>query len=1258
MGGEYTRMTFDPELGYTSVREQQGRVRLDSDCNEYGDVVDRRIRAETLDILDAPPGVVVVPDLWLGGVQLTTSFAIGVAGGEVTVAPGRAYVDGILVECWGDAPTVYDERLGENRGTTPLTAQPFAYSPNFPVPAAAGTSLVYLDVWSREVTALEQPALKDRALGGLDTATRMQTAWQVKVLNGVAATDCASTPPQWTSLIAPPTGRLTAKAPPGTQSNLPCTIDPVGGYTGLENRLYRVQIYQTGTVIQQPPGTVSAPFAQVAQFLWSDENAAVGQRVLQVTPLAGATPASTLQFSTVGRDAVLRFQVNDVLEYLDDDLEFSIRERNQGGPLVHVTAVHPEAGTVDIDADLSAGFNANRNPRVRRWSADPAATQLAPVQIGSVGIQVSFGPGATDTLRAGDYWVFAARTVDGTIDELDAAPPLGTLHHYAKLALLTNGVPTSDCRTHWPPGEGCCTRVVWPGEDLQAAIDSIPPRTGGCICLKAGVHSITAPLRIFERRRLVIHAEAPLAAVVRNTVGIEVVDVQEQVQDVRFADVAFEGTVPPGAPGTGSSIGIMQVVGAARIAAAGCSFGLATGAEGVPDDSIAMLAPGVSIWSTSEAVLEYCTFHNVVVGARAVQCSGLRIEGCRCIGPVVLAAAGPGALGTNGIWISGTTGLAIVADNDISDYASGIFVGPSEVPVIRGNRIARRPLAATRAKIAVPVPIGSGAPVGLTVTATAGGLASLLTSNYTYGIECHAPGAAIADNVLDLTDPTYGGILILRELTEVRNNSITSSTESLTQPPAPLSPGIALVPDPTLQSASLAGASVSSNVLTGPMTGIVVLGGVSIEQPRAQTVRVTKNAIDIGLSDPIDPALSDPIDPAQFIDALVRVTDGVQALTTTAGIFVSEAADVRVECNEIRRVTAGIAALQSSTRVEVLDNSVSMASIGIVGESAWSDRWHGNRIDLSNCFGIVVLASAQIEVSGNTITTPGTAAMVEFASWNTQYRGNSVVGGGDGLVIYSSGGGSELSLTALICDNSLSNLSGVGIAADGDAVECSGNSLSACCWGALSPLVRGLFAWAPGAAPPVSAAMVLHGFEVSVNDCAIHNTGSSGNVVYDIYAVALGELSITGTTITQSLGQPQPLSLGVYGYCLAATPDAAHVSFVGNRISVTYPQAVRLSSATTPEGGMQIGSAVLASNMIGARQPIKGTISGVVGAAFGRLSVTGNHVATGNPRATPFSLAAGFALSAVGNTTEHGNWRVTSGLIRPAPLADFNVIIP
>ena len=44
--------------------------------------------------------------------------------------------------------------------------------------------MVYLDVWERHITALEDDDIREKALGGPDTATRTKVVWQVKIDDG------------------------------------------------------------------------------------------------------------------------------------------------------------------------------------------------------------------------------------------------------------------------------------------------------------------------------------------------------------------------------------------------------------------------------------------------------------------------------------------------------------------------------------------------------------------------------------------------------------------------------------------------------------------------------------------------------------------------------------------------------------------------------------------------------------------------------------------------------------------------------------------------------------------------------------------------------------------------------------------------------------------------------------------------------------------------------------------------------------------
>jgi hypothetical protein len=586
MSGDYTRVRFSARPGYIGMLEQQGRVRLDADGNEQVESIDRRRRAESIDTI----GNGVVPS------TTPHAFEIGKdASGGLTIGPGRAYVDGILVDCWGADSQEFQPDLGELRGKNPLPyeQQPFYYGSSFPQPASSGTSIVYLDVWQREVTALEDPGLIDPAIEGIDTTTRIQAAWQVKALSPTTSATCTDNPPEWLALIAPSAGVLSTATTPAPSSGSPCIIDPVGGYTGLENRLYRVQVQQSGTV-----GGAGA-----ATFVWSKDNASLGAAVLSVTSVSGTE--CQLSVSTIGRDKTFRFNVNDTLEVLDDFVEWSIRETGHGGTFVQVTSVDPEQLTINVTPDISSSFVVVpvQHPRIRRWDASPQPTQDGvALPLGTDGITVTFAlaawafPTATTPLHAGDYWVFYARTATGTIEILNQAPPRGVLHHYWRLALVNPGQDPINCRTFWPPttqtvGGGCCEVTVGDGGQyatLDAALSDLlkQRKTDICICMLGGDHNLpvlnpdlstmTKPVRLkikgcgFGTR---IHSSSPpinlsgFASVQLRDLAIDFVPVIttagvvfDRCDDVRLDSCVVSGLVRSGNTGT-----VLGIVGASSV---------------------------------------------------------------------------------------------------------------------------------------------------------------------------------------------------------------------------------------------------------------------------------------------------------------------------------------------------------------------------------------------------------------------------------------------------------------------------------------------------------------------------------------------------------------------------------------------------------------------------------------------------------------------------------------------------------------------
>jgi hypothetical protein len=524
MGGDYTRWTFDPVKDYSELFKQQGRVDLDADWNEFVEMVYRRWRAETIDII----GRSVVPE------STPNAFFITPSGPSMfTIGIGRMYVDGLLAECHGLNPVVFDAILGELDGTLPIAfnAQPYYPNPNpLPTPGPA-VDLVYVDVWQREMLAIQDPNIREKALGGPDTTTRMQTVWQVKILPGVGAHACGDDIPAWDTLIAPSAGRLTTSTTVPAPSPDPCILSPTGGYRGLENRLYRVEVHTAGTVGGANP----------AKFKWSRDNGSVVSGVNAISVPGG--PNSVVTLTSLGRDQVLRFKSGDWVEILDDHTEFSENDFDgtnfigKPGFLTQICMPPDEANrTITVVPAIPAAVfdptDPTRHTRVRRWDqrftgagsdVDPGTglitVSAAPLDIED-GIQVSFhGDPAGGLLHVGDYWLFAARTADGSVEALQNAPPKGILHHYARLGFMTwtaGGTGTfQDCRNLWPPtcGDctGCCTVTVGDGvnshgqfiNDIQGAIDSLGA-AGGIVCLGRGVFLVPKTILINASKKNVI----------------------------------------------------------------------------------------------------------------------------------------------------------------------------------------------------------------------------------------------------------------------------------------------------------------------------------------------------------------------------------------------------------------------------------------------------------------------------------------------------------------------------------------------------------------------------------------------------------------------------------------------------------------------------------------------------------------------------------------------------------------------------------
>ena len=483
MKGDFARVTFDPSQHYSQVFQQQGRVLLDADWNEQAHIQLHLLRTLVRDL---------VGPCWAAGsgFGITTSSPPNADGSSKALpltdwqlAPGHFYVDGILCV---------------NEGVCTLAQQPNAPTPDYSVADGksgfenppAGFAL-WLDVWERHLCAVEAPGIADVALDGVDTASRAQVVWQLRMLDQAGAklrlddiTTALTTRQQATSsqpgdvakikqqlidvdtlrtslasnaqtntspcdLVRQLLGareswavpRLRAELGPQESDSDPCVIAADASYRGCENQLYRVEIHQAG-------------LAGAATFKWSRENGSVVFPITDSVPGAAAADGSaqlTVTLARLGRDARLGLAANDWVELVDD--RYTLGQRAY--PLLQVIAIDVANCSVTLNVPKNIVLwplddDPRRHPLLRRWDQREAVNaqgvlavaEGAPIALED-GLQVTFEPGGL--YATGDYWLIPARVAgNGQLDwpsvsGAPAAVPSRGRHHYAVLGVSGDG---------------------------------------------------------------------------------------------------------------------------------------------------------------------------------------------------------------------------------------------------------------------------------------------------------------------------------------------------------------------------------------------------------------------------------------------------------------------------------------------------------------------------------------------------------------------------------------------------------------------------------------------------------------------------------------------------------------------------------------------------------------------------------------------------------------------------------------------------
>ena len=381
MKGDFSRLTFNSSNHYSSVRMQQGRVQVDADWNEQVDIQAHYDRTTTQDIIGRSGA-----PLHQAGFEITLDPNNSSTNPpNLLLSPGRYYVDGLLCEIDQEVSLLNQPDLPGVESIQKLLSDFRSNLENI-----SSLYLVYLDVWERHLTVLDQPELREVALGGPDTTTRTKIVWQVKLAQVDNNSTCSNFGDGWVPFNTVSTAQLRAQAaPPTGDTTNECLVPPGAGYRRLENQLYRVEIHLGSNQSGDPT------------FKWSRDNASM---VAKLENIVG----SAITVSDAGRDAVLGFanarwaELTDEERLLKGEPGFLVELDSVQGNVLNVRT-WPNATSLTM-ADLGT------KPTVRRWDGTDLASGMKELESG---VQVEFD--VERIYLTGDYWLIPARSLTGEV---------------------------------------------------------------------------------------------------------------------------------------------------------------------------------------------------------------------------------------------------------------------------------------------------------------------------------------------------------------------------------------------------------------------------------------------------------------------------------------------------------------------------------------------------------------------------------------------------------------------------------------------------------------------------------------------------------------------------------------------------------------------------------------------------------------------------------------------------------------------------
>lgn len=492
MGSDRARITYDEKRKYKRVVAQQGRAIIEADLNEAQEILTEDARKEALDVI----GAAGTPD---NGYAVSSPSA-----GQIKVGKGTMYLGGNRLTLESDVLLSNQPEWLDNTGAAPS-----------PLPDA---EIVALLVTEQEVSAEEDRALREVALGGPDTAqrTRLVQSFMRAPLDAQHKKSCeaamdsmGSTPLavgrdyDGSTGSVYPTCKLKAHFTT-TQGGL-CEPISKAGYLGADNVLVRVQ--------------VSAP----DKIVWALDNGSLLYRLGSIAVDTNASPHQlTVTLASRPVDVFHAPRIGQTVELLRARVSLGQGEYIAAptGVMTKVIGYDDEALALTLEGDVDAGYEADGDGGrlfARLWEDELEVTLNHAITLGTTGLDVTL---MGSELATGAYWIMALRP--GAPDQvfpkafLGAAgvSPNGPRQWLCPLGIIdwgANGVGTllHDCRKKFDNLVELTARpygffsigvspIEVSGSKLQDLLDNIkldvPPLQKVTIGFQPGIYELTAPL--------------------------------------------------------------------------------------------------------------------------------------------------------------------------------------------------------------------------------------------------------------------------------------------------------------------------------------------------------------------------------------------------------------------------------------------------------------------------------------------------------------------------------------------------------------------------------------------------------------------------------------------------------------------------------------------------------------------------------------------------------------------------------------------